>query len=72
MTHDQIEALSMGDHIAVMKDGQIQQYDKPEIVYDLPSNRFVGGFIGTPPMNFMQGQVQRENGHVQVRWEISI
>ena len=67
VTHDQIEALSMGDHIAVMKDGQIQQYDKPDIVYDLPANRFVGGFIGTPPMNFMQGQVQRENGHVKVQ-----
>lgn len=67
VTHDQIEALSMGDHIAVMKDGQIQQYDKPEVVYDLPASRFVGGFIGTPPMNFMQGQVQRQNGHVKVR-----
>jgi multiple sugar transport system ATP-binding protein len=67
VTHDQIEALSMGDRIAVMKDGQILQCDKPEIVYDLPTNRFVGGFIGTPPMNFMQGQVQRQNGHVQVR-----
>jgi multiple sugar transport system ATP-binding protein len=67
VTHDQIEALSMGDRIAVMKTGQIQQYDKPETVYDLPANRFVGGFIGTPPMNFMQGQVQRRNGHVQVR-----
>ena len=67
VTHDQIEALSMGDRIAVMKDGQILQCDKPETVYDLPANRFVGGFIGTPPMNFMQGQVQRENGHVRVR-----
>ena len=67
VTHDQIEALSMGDRIAVMKDGQILQCDKPEIVYDLPTNRFVGGFIGTPPMNFMQAQVQRENGHVKVR-----
>src|SRR4030095_3175253 len=67
VTHDQIEALSMGDRIAVMKDGQILQCDKPEIVYDLPTNRFVGGFIGTPPMNFMQGQVSRQNGHVQVR-----
>src|SRR5574342_1972 len=67
VTHDQIEALSMGDRIAVMKDGQILQCDKPEIVYDLPSSRFVGGFIGTPPMNFMQGQVQREDGHVNVR-----
>jgi multiple sugar transport system ATP-binding protein len=67
VTHDQIEALSMGDHIAVMKSGQIQQYDKPEVVYDLPASQFVGGFIGTPPMNFMQGQVQRDNGHVNVR-----
>lgn len=67
VTHDQIEALSMGDRIAVMKAGQIQQYDKPETVYDLPANRFVGGFIGNPPMNFMQGQVQRHNGQVNVR-----
>jgi multiple sugar transport system ATP-binding protein len=67
VTHDQIEALSMGDRIAVMKDGQILQCDKPDIVYDLPSSRFVGGFIGTPPMNFMQGQVRRENGRVNVR-----
>jgi multiple sugar transport system ATP-binding protein len=67
VTHDQIEALSMGDRIAVMKDGQILQCDKPETVYDLPANRFVGGFIGTPPMNFMQGQVQRENGDVKVQ-----
>jgi multiple sugar transport system ATP-binding protein len=67
VTHDQIEALSMGDRIAVMKDGQILQCDKPETVYDLPTNRFVGGFIGTPPMNFMQGQVQRENGAVRVQ-----
>lgn len=67
VTHDQIEALSMGDRIAVMKAGQIQQYDKPDTVYDLPANRFVGGFIGNPPMNFMQGQVQRHNGQVNVR-----
>jgi multiple sugar transport system ATP-binding protein len=57
VTHDQIEALSMGDRIAVMKDGQIQQYDQPEKVYDLPTNRFVGGLIGTPPMTFKKGQV---------------
>lgn len=67
VTHDQIEALSMGDRIAVMKDGEIQQYDKPDAVYDLPTNRFVGGFIGNPPMNFMQGKVQRQNGRVNVR-----
>lgn len=67
VTHDQIEALSMGDRIAVMKDGKIQQYDKPDAVYDLPTNHFVGGFIGNPPMNFMQGQVQHQDGRVQVR-----
>jgi multiple sugar transport system ATP-binding protein len=66
VTHDQIEALSMGDRIAVMKNGIIQQIDHPTTVYDLPSNQFVGGFIGNPPMNFMQGQVQRENGGVKV------
>jgi multiple sugar transport system ATP-binding protein len=67
VTHDQIEALSMGDRIAVMKDGIIQQIDHPGRVYDLPTNRFVGGFIGNPPMNFMTGQVQRENGGVIVK-----
>ena len=65
VTHDQIEALSMGDRIAVMKNGIIQQIDEPGIVYDLPSNQFVGGFIGNPPMNFLTGQVQRENGQVK-------
>jgi multiple sugar transport system ATP-binding protein len=67
VTHDQIEALSMGDRIAVMKDGVIQQFDEPSIIYDLPSSQFVGGFIGNPPMNFMVGQVQHENGTVAVR-----
>ena len=67
VTHDQIEALSMGDRIAVMKDGGILQYDKPNTVYDLPTNQFVGGFIGNPPMNFMQGHVQREDGQLKVR-----
>jgi multiple sugar transport system ATP-binding protein len=67
VTHDQIEALSMGDRIAVMKDGIIQQIDHPGRVYDLPTNQFVGGFIGNPPMNFMTGQVQRENGGMKVQ-----
>ncbi len=62
VTHDQIEALSMGDRIAVMKDGIIQQCDYPTNVYDLPANHFVGSFIGNPPMNFMQAQIQRQNG----------
>lgn len=67
VTHDQIEALSMGDRIAVIRRGEIQQYDHPDAVYDKPANRFVGGFIGNPPMNFMAGQVQREDGDVEVR-----
>jgi multiple sugar transport system ATP-binding protein len=67
VTHDQIEALSMGDRIAVIRSGEIQQYDQPDIVYDRPTNRFVGSFIGNPPMNFMAGQVQRHDGSVHVR-----
>ncbi|NLG98760.1 MAG: ABC transporter ATP-binding protein [Chloroflexi bacterium] len=67
VTHDQIEALSMGDRIAVMKDGTIQQYDHPNTVYDKPANRFVGSFIGTPPMNFLEGQVKHTADQVQVQ-----
>ncbi len=67
VTHDQIEALSMGDRIAVMNEGIIQQCDVPARVYDMPANRFVGGFIGNPPMNFLETQVQRENGRVHAR-----
>ena len=66
VTHDQIEALSMGDRIAVMKDGVIHQVDLPTRIYDLPANQFIGGFIGNPPMNFMVGQVRRTNGKVFV------
>jgi multiple sugar transport system ATP-binding protein len=66
VTHDQIEALSMGDRIAVMKDGVIHQVDQPMNVYDLPVTQFIGSFIGNPPMNFMLGQVRRTNGKVTV------
>jgi len=64
VTHDQIEALSMGDRIAVMKDGVIQQFDHPTTVYDNPANQFVGGFIGNPPMNFLQGRVSANGAGV--------
>ncbi|WP_079912813.1 ABC transporter ATP-binding protein [Paenibacillus sp. 32352] len=57
VTHDQIEAMTMGDRIAVMKDGVIQQVDTPEVIYSTPSNMFVASFIGSPPMNFIQGRV---------------
>ncbi len=66
VTHDQIEALSMGDRIAVMNQGRILQFDTPTTVYDMPADRFVAGFIGTPPMNFLEGQVRYENGTVNV------
>ncbi|MEZ4605943.1 MAG: ABC transporter ATP-binding protein [Deinococcales bacterium] len=64
VTHDQIEALSMGDRIAVMKDGIIQQVDVPGKVYDLPQNRFVGSFIGNPPMNFLKATILTQGGQL--------
>lgn len=67
VTHDQVEALTMGDRIAVMNDGLIQQVDTPEVLYDRPVNRFVAGFIGTPPMGFVPGHVEREGGTARVQ-----
>lgn len=61
VTHDQVEAMTMGHRIAIMKDGVLQQCDEPENVYNRPANRFVAGFIGAPPMNFLEGTV---NGSV--------
>ena len=55
VTHDQTEAMTMGDRIVVMKDGLIQQVDTPQILFDSPCNIFVAGFIGSPQMNFMEG-----------------
>ncbi len=57
VTHDQIEAMTMANRIVVMKDGWIQQIGAPKEIYDFPNNVFVGGFIGTPPMNFIEGKV---------------
>jgi multiple sugar transport system ATP-binding protein len=57
VTHDQIEAMSMGDRIVVMKDGVVQQVDTPLNIYHHPTNQFVAGFIGSPTMNFMQGTI---------------
>jgi len=57
VTHDQIEAMTMGDRICVMKDGLIQQVDTPLEIYDKPANVFVAGFIGTPPMNIFNGDL---------------
>ena len=55
VTHDQTEAMTMGDRIVVMKDGMIQQVDTPQNLYDMPCNMFVAGFIGSPQMNFLDG-----------------
>ena len=64
VTHDQEEAMTLGDRIVVMKDGLIQQVGDPLGVYDSPVNRFVAGFVGTPPMNFLDGSIVLENGRL--------
>jgi multiple sugar transport system ATP-binding protein len=66
VTHDQIEAMTMGDRMVVMRDGVIQQVGAPLDVYDNPNNIFVAGFIGTPPMNFLDGVVKEEGGKIVV------
>ncbi|MCK6486764.1 MAG: sn-glycerol-3-phosphate ABC transporter ATP-binding protein UgpC [Planctomycetes bacterium] len=60
VTHDQIEAMTLGDRITVMSVGEIQQVAPPTVVYEFPYNRFVASFIGTPPMNFVTGKLVRE------------
>ena len=62
VTHDQTEAMTLGDRIVIMKDGFIQQVGTPREVFAHPANQFVGGFIGTPQMNFFQGELLKENG----------
>ena len=62
VTHDQVEAMTMGDRVAVMSQGVLQQVDTPQRLYDHPSNLFVAGFIGTPPMNLIESTVVSENG----------
>jgi multiple sugar transport system ATP-binding protein len=66
VTHDQAEAMTLSDRVVVMNDGKIQQVDSPEIVYEQPTNRFVAGFIGEPPMNFFRvtADVTEDGVHV--------
>jgi ABC-type sugar transport system ATPase subunit len=64
VTHDQVEAMTLGDRIVVLADGRIQQIGRPITLYRAPINRFVAGFIGTPPMNFVDGGLREENGHM--------
>ncbi len=66
VTHDQIEAMTMGDKIVVMRDGRIEQTGSPLDLYDHPANQFVAGFIGSPAMNFLPGKLRRSSGAVRV------
>lgn len=66
VTHDQIEAMTMGTRIAVMNDGVLQQVDPPQVLYDEPANLFVAGFIGSPAMNFTDGRLVERDGQVSV------
>ena len=67
VTHDQVEAMTMGDRVAVLRDGVLQQVDTPTNIYDRPANLFVAGFIGSPPMNFAQAKIESHDGLFQVR-----
>ena len=69
VTHDQVEAMTMGDRICVMKDGIIHQVDSPINLYDNPANLFVAGFIGTPPMNFFSGGIIAKEGKLYFKEE---
>ncbi|NLK17243.1 MAG: sn-glycerol-3-phosphate ABC transporter ATP-binding protein UgpC [Clostridiales bacterium] len=69
VTHDQVEAMTMGTRIVVMKDGYIQQVDSPQNLYDYPVNQFVASFIGTPQMNFFDAHLELVNGKVNVVFE---
>jgi multiple sugar transport system ATP-binding protein len=66
VTHDQVEAMTMGDRVAVMRKGELQQVAPPQELYDHPVNLFVGGFIGSPAMNMLEATVHRQNGSYQV------
>jgi multiple sugar transport system ATP-binding protein len=66
VTHDQIEAMTMGDQIVVMKDGRVEQSGNPLDLYDHPENLFVAGFIGSPAMNFLPGTLRRSGGGARV------
>ena len=66
VTHDQVEAMTMGDRVAVMSMGVLQQVDHPQRLYDEPANLFVAGFIGTPPMNLFEGTVRIAGDDVSV------
>jgi multiple sugar transport system ATP-binding protein len=67
VTHDQVEAMTLGDRIVVLAQGRVQQVGPPIELYRAPVNRFVAGFIGTPPMNFVDGQIAMDGGELRFR-----
>lgn len=64
VTHDQLEAMTLGQRLIVLDRGVVQQADRPQAIYDRPRNRFVAGFIGWPPMNFLAGRLVRSDTHL--------
>lgn len=71
VTHDQVEAMTMGTRIVVMKNGFVQQIDTPQNLYRYPGNKFVAGFIGTPQMNFFEGTLTKNGNKVDIKFEYS-
>ncbi len=71
VTHDQVEAMTMGTRIVVMKDGFVQQIDTPKNLYSYPANKFVAGFIGTPQMNFFEGTLLKTGDSVAIKFDNS-
>jgi multiple sugar transport system ATP-binding protein len=67
VTHDQVEAMTMGDRVAVMRKGELQQVAPPQELYDQPVNLFVGGFIGSPAMNMIEATLERSNGDLAAK-----
>jgi multiple sugar transport system ATP-binding protein len=68
VTHDQVEAITLGDRVAVMRDGLLQQIDSPQALYNRPVNLFVAEFIGSPAMNLVGADLAKDNGHIVARF----
>lgn len=72
VTHDQVEAMTMGDRIVILNEGIIQQVDMPDNIYNMPANMFVASFIGSPPMNFIHGKMQGNATFIAGNYQISL
>ncbi|HEX5028676.1 MAG TPA: sn-glycerol-3-phosphate ABC transporter ATP-binding protein UgpC [Gaiellaceae bacterium] len=67
VTHDQVEAMTMGDRVTVLRKGQLQQVDEPQALFDAPANLFVASFIGSPEMNLLEGEIERSGDGIALR-----